>query len=300
MKNIQFIITALLFTICLVPCSNAENKVLSIQSTNIKPYEEAITGFQSTCNLPIDRFVISEMNGKDILREIRKARPSVILCLGMDALEEVKGINDIPVVYVMIPNSQAVSLKGGNFTGVRMNIAQEEQLSVFLKTVPSIKSIGLVYNPENTGYLAQRAIEACAKAGINLIVQETHDPRETPRAIKTMAGKIDGFWMLPDSGVFTSETTDYLFLFSIGNRVPILTFSEIYVKSGALISIGVDAFSMGSQAGELAQKILSGKPASSIPPVDAQKKVISINGKVSEKLGIHIDEKSFEGSNLLK
>jgi putative tryptophan/tyrosine transport system substrate-binding protein len=300
MKNIQFIITALLITICLVPYSNAENKVLSVQSSSIKPYEDAITGFQSKCNLPIDRFVISEMNDKDIVQEIRKVGPSVILCLGMDALEKIKGINDIPVVYIMIPNSQAISLKGINFTGVRMNIAQEEQLFVFLKAVPSIKSIGLVYNPENTGYLAQRAIDACTKAGIKLIVKETHDPRETPRAIKAMVGKIDGFWMLPDSSVFTSVTTEYLFLFSIGNSVPVLTFSEIYLRSGALISIGVDPFDMGSQAGEMAQKILSGKPASSISPVDARKEVISINGKVSEKLGIHIDEKFFEGSKFLK
>jgi putative tryptophan/tyrosine transport system substrate-binding protein len=300
MKNILFIITALLITICLVPFSNAGNKALSIQSTNIKPYEDAITGFQSTCNLPINRFVISEMNGRDIVQEIRKAEPSIILCLGMDALEKIKGINDIPVVYIMIPNSQAVSLKGINFTGVRMNIAQEAQLSVFLKAVPSVKNIGLVYNPENTGYIAQRVIDACTKAGIKLVVKETHDPRETPRAIKAMAGKIDGFWMLPDSSVFTSETTDYLFLFSIGNRVPILTFSEIYLKSGALISIGVDTFNMGSQAGEMAQKILSGKPISSIPPVDARKEVISINSKVSEKLGIHIDEKFIEGSKFLK
>lgn len=298
----KIIITALLFTCCLAQSAGAENRVLSIQSTTITPYEDALKGFQSTCSAPVDRFILSGMKGKDIVQEIRKASPSVILSIGMDALEKVKGIEDIPVVYMMTPGFKTIqeSGKGTNFTGVRMNIAQEEQISIFLKAVPSIKTIGMIYNPDKTRYLAQRAVDACKKAGVNLIAKEVSDPRESPPAIKSMEGKIDGFWMLPDSSLFTSETIEYLFLFSIGNRVPILTFSEIYLDSGVLVSVGVDSFDMGAQAGSIAKEILAGKPPSSIPSVDAKKEVVSINVKTAEKLGIHIDEKLFSGAKFLK
>jgi putative tryptophan/tyrosine transport system substrate-binding protein len=297
-RNIS-IITAFLIA-CLVSRAEAENKVLSIQSTTITPYEEAIKGFQGACNVHVDKFVISEMKDKDIVTEIRKAKPSLILSVGMDAFEKARGIDDIPVVYVMVPGLPPIPEKGISFTGVIMNISQEEKLSAFMKAVPSIKNIGLVYNQEKTGYLAQRAIDACRKAGINLIAKEIHNSREAPAAIKSMEGQIDGFWMLPDSTVFTSETIEYLFLFSIGNRVPILTFSERYLDSGALISVGVDPFDMGSQAGELAREIISGTPVSTILPVDARKAVISINNKIAEKLGINIDEKLFSGVKFLK
>jgi putative tryptophan/tyrosine transport system substrate-binding protein len=242
------------------------------------------------------------MKGKDVVRETRKASPSIILSIGMDALEKVKKIEDIPVIYIMTPGPRTIpeSGKGMNFTGVRMNIAQEEQISIFLKAVPAIKTIGVIYNPDKTRQLAQRAIDACKKAGINLIAKELSDPRESPPAIKSMEGKVDGFWMLPDSSIFTAETIEYLFLFSIVNRVPILTFSEIYLESGALMSVGVDSFDMGAQAGRIANEILAGKPLSSYPPVDAKKEVISINTKTAEKLGIHIDEELFNGARFIK
>jgi putative tryptophan/tyrosine transport system substrate-binding protein len=298
----KLILTALLLAGWLAPAAGAENRVLSMQSTTITPYEEALKGFQSTCSAPIDRFILSEMKDKDILQETRKASPSMILAIGLDALEKVKGIEDIPVVYMMTPGPRTIpeSGKGMNFTGVRMNIAQEEQISIFLRAVPSLKTIGIIYNPNKTKFIAQRAVDACKKAGVNLIAKEVSDPRESPPAIKAMEGKIDGFWMLPDSSIFTSETIEYLFLFSIGNRVPILTFSEIYLESGALMSVGVDSFDMGAQAGRMAKEILAGKPPSSIPPVDAKKEVVSINAKTAEKLGINIDEKLFSGARFIK
>jgi putative tryptophan/tyrosine transport system substrate-binding protein len=298
-KSCTILLLVLFFGGFPVPCAFAEKKVLTIQSSNITPYEDSLKGFQSTCGFLFDRLVLSEMRGKDAVQAIRNANPSVILSIGMDALDKVKGIEDVPIVYVMVTNTQSVAGKG-NFTGIRMSVSQEGQLEVFLKAIPSIKNIGLLYNPENTGYLAQRAAEACKKAGINIVAREVRDPRECPAAVKAMAGKIDGFWMLPDSSVFTSETLEYLFLFSIGNKVPILTFSDTYLDTGALISVGVDPFDMGAQAGLAVCDILAGKPVSALTPVDARKAVVSVNIKAAEKLGIHIDERSLSGARLLK
>jgi putative tryptophan/tyrosine transport system substrate-binding protein len=299
-KNTAVILFALLVSICLIPGVKAEDKILSIQSSTITPYEEAIRGFQSKCGVSIDRFIISEMKDKDIAKEIRKASPSIILAVGMDAIEKTKEIHDTPVVFMMMPNTPSAVANAANFTGVRMNIPQEMQLLTFLKAFPEMKSIGLLYDPSRSGFIAEKAIAVCKKEGINVISKEIHSPRETPAAINEMKGRVDGFWMLPDPGVYTSETIEYLFLFSIGNRVPILTFSEMYLESGALISIGVDPFDMGSQAGEMALDLLTGKPVSAIPPVDARKEVVSINMKVSQKFGISIDEKLFIGAKFLK
>jgi putative tryptophan/tyrosine transport system substrate-binding protein len=293
MKNNILILTSLLVFFFNVSSVTAGDRILSIQSIDITPYQEALKGFQSVCSTDIERFIISEMKEKDIIKEIRKKNPSIILSIGMDALEKIKDINDIPVIYLMVPNPKPVSEKTVNLTGVRMNIRQEDQISSFLKAVPSMKTIGLLYNPDRTGYLAQRAIDACKKAGVTPIGKEIRTSRDTPSAIKGLEGRIDGFWMLPDVTVFTSEGLEYLFLFSMKNKVPILTFSEVYLESGAMISIGVDSFDMGVQAGEMALEILSGRSVFEIQPADARKEVIMINLKVSGKLGIPIDEALF-------
>jgi putative tryptophan/tyrosine transport system substrate-binding protein len=275
----------------------AQVRILSIQSSRFPPYEESARGFQTICKTQMERLVISEMKGMDIVAEIRKARPSLILAIGVDALKEIKGIDDIPVVYLMVSNPQSVSGKGANVTGVRMNVPQEEQVSIFLKAVPSLKTVGLIYNQAMTGYQARRAMDACRDAGVNMIARDISEAREAPSAIMELKGKVDGFWMLPDATVFTPETREFLFLFSMENRVPILTFAEKYVESGAMISIGMDPFDMGVQAGEMALGILSGKPVSAVQPVDARKRVITINQKIAGKLGVAVDEKTIPGAN---
>jgi putative tryptophan/tyrosine transport system substrate-binding protein len=299
-KNNGLILTVLLIIFCNVPFAAAEGKILSIQSIKITPYEEAFNGFQSLCNMPIDRLVISEMKDKNIVKEIRKINPSMILSIGVDALDKIKDINDIPIIYLMVPSPKFVIGKDNNLTGIRMNISQEKQLSIFLKAAPSMKTIGLLYNSEKSNYLAQRVMDACKKAGINLMAKDIKDSRDAPAAIEEMDGRLNGFWMLPDASVFTPETIEYLFLFSMKNKVPILTFSEIYLESGALISIGVDPYDMGAQAGEMALELLYGKSVTAIQPVDARKEVMSINLKVSGKLGVSIDETAFKDVRFLK
>jgi len=300
MKNNILILSALLIFFFNSSAATAGDGILSVQSIDIAPYQEAIKGFQSVCAEDIKRLVISEMKDKNIISEIRKKNPSIILSIGMDALEKIKDIDDIPIIYLMVPNPNSITQKNNNLTGVRMNIPQEEQASIFLKAFPSTKTIGLLYDPDRTDYLAQRAVEACKKAGINLVAKEIHASRDAPSEIKKMEGQIDAFWMMPDVTVFTPESIEYLFLFSMKNRVPILTFSGIYLESGALISIGVDSFDMGAQAGEMAREILSGSQVSDIRPVDARKEVITINLKVSDKLGITVDRALFPDAGFLE
>jgi len=300
MKKHLFILTTLVFFFFTPAIVSAGERIISLQSINIPPYQEAIKGFQSVWDTDIERFVISESKEGDIVKEIMEREPAIILAIGMDALEKIKDIEDIPVIYLMIPNPDALTQKNRNITGVKMNIKQEDQVSLFLKAVPSMKNIGLLYTHEKTGHLAQRAVEACENAGINLIAKEIRSPRDVPSEIKGMEGRIDGFWMLPDVTVFSSEGIKYLFLFSMKNKVPILTFSEIHLESGALISIGMDPFDMGAQAGEMAQQMLKGKSVSDMPPVDARKALVSVNMKIAGKLGITIDTNLLPGAVFLK
>jgi putative ABC transport system substrate-binding protein len=97
--------------------------------------------------------------------------------------------------------------------------------------------------------------------------------------------------MIPDLTVITPETVEFLLLFSLENQIPLLAFSDKYVELGALLSIGIDPFDIGRQAGEMAKKILSGGDVRNVQQVDARKAIISVNLKIARKLGMNIDEK---------
>jgi putative ABC transport system substrate-binding protein len=264
----------------------------------IRPYEEAIEGFRSVCNARMNRLVLRELQGRDVVDKINEIRPEMVLAIGIDALLRVKMVKEIPVVYLMVLNPRS-ALDCDNITGVCMDISQKEQLTSVCRVLPNVKNIGLLYDPARTGHFAERAQHAATEIGIKLIANRIDRPMDVPLTVSGMKGKIDLFWMLPDLTVITPETVEFLLLFSLENEIPVLAFSEKYVELGALMSIGIDAFDIGRQAGEMAQEILSGRDVKRVRPVDARKSVISINMKIAEKLGIVINKKMIKNVKIV-
>jgi len=104
-----------------------------------------------------------------------------------------------------------------------------------------------------------------------------------------MKGDIDVFWMLPDVTVMTPETVEFLVLFSLKYRIPLLAPSEKWLDLGAFLSTGIDAFDMGAQAGDMANKILSGRHVKNVQQALARKYVVSTNLMIAGKLGIGLN-----------
>ena len=158
------------------------------------------------------------------------------------------------------------------------------------RVLPAARSIGLLYDPDQTGNFVQGLRDAAVTMNVNLSATAVRRSRDVPLLLNNMKGSAGVFWMLPDVTVITPETVESLLLFSLENNVPILTFSEKYLELGAMLSIGIDPFDIGVQAGEMAQKLFDsgGKDAQH---VDARKALVSVNLKIAGKLGITIDQK---------
>ena len=267
--------------------TSAAADIVAVQSINIKPYNDALQGFEDACNCDVKRFFVTDSGVEDIIEAVRKTRPAVILAIGMDALDRVKRIKDLPIVYFMILNPPAAA-PDDNITGVSLYIDPVRQLSLLKKTVPDVNTIGLLYDPARTGDFVRRARIAAGKAGTLLIAREIHSPKDVPVQLQGLRGKIDAFWMLPDITVVTPETVEFLFLFSFENRIPVITFSDKYLEMGALISFDIDAPDIGMQAWGMTEKILSGTDIRKIKEADARKAVVTINRKTAGKLGINV------------
>ncbi len=288
---IRNILSIVLFFLLFQGAAEAEQTIVALQSIRVAPYEQAVEGFKSVCGARLKRLVISELKGADVADTIYGIKPDMVLAIGMGALSRVKVIKNIPVVYLMVLNPQSTLSGERNITGVSMNIPPDKQLNTLREALPGMKRIGLLYDPKRTGSLVRAARNAARRIDVALVATEVHSPREVPSSLDAMRGRIDIFWMLPDLTVITPETLELFLLLSLEEGIPILTFSEKYVELGALLSIGIEAFDIGRQAGEMANAVLSGRHVGGIKPVDAKKAVMSINLKVAEKLGIRIDEK---------
>jgi putative ABC transport system substrate-binding protein len=263
--------------------------VLVVQKYRAKPYADVVRGFESVAPGKTSVLVLEELYGEDLLREIRRRSPDLILALGADALSKVRKIGTIPIIYCMVLNPDPLLENGDNITGISMYVSPEIQLAALRKTLPDLKKIGAVYNPAKSGSFLEKARSAAHKMGIRLVTVKVEQAKDFPRALENLPRDLDAYWMLPDSTITTSETVEALILFSIRTNIPVLTFSDKYLRMGAFMSIELDTFDLGKQAGEMAEKIRSGTAAKDIPRTYANHATVTINHSVAGKFGIPLN-----------
>ncbi len=292
-KTVFFIL--LLLTFASGPAA-AEPKVLVLQSVSVAPYEQVVKGFEQASGSTVQRLFISDLKEKEIFQSVRLLRPDMVLAVGRDALSLARQIKTVPIVYCMVLNPLSLLTDEKNIRGVSMNPSPEKQFSELIRLLPGVRNINLLYDPEKSGVFVQRLHEALAKMDVRLTAGAVHHSADVPRRLNELKGKNGIYWMLPDTTVITTETLETIFLFSLEATMPILTFADKYLELGAALSIGINPYDIGSQAGELAQKILSGNGVENSTYLDARKAVVTINEKVASKLGITVDQKVLENN----
>lgn len=265
--------------------------VLVIQGLRVKPFDDALRGFKSVCRANSKTVVVSEAEGIDVLKTVRKERPDMILAIGADALTRVRKIKEIPILYLMVLNPEKIIEGGKNVAGVSMNISPVKYLTLLKKlNLPRLK-VGILYNPVKSGHTVKRIQQAARSMGIEVVAREVHAPKEVPELLGRMRDAVTVLWMLPDPTVVTPDTIEFILLFSQQQGVPVVAFAGKYVDMGALLSLDIDSFDQGKQAGEMANEILNGTAVADLPLADARKAVLKVNRKVAKKLGIDLDNR---------
>ncbi len=298
-RFVFYIITALVF-FAFPADAESDPSIFVVQSSRISPYEEALAGFRESCArlrprkglksiqpLPVTEAILTgKFSGRNIRKKIAAEKPSLIIAIGTNALDAVKTIKNIPIVYLMVPFPETLTKGRKNITGVTMTIPPTRQIKGFKKALPKLKRLGTIFDPNRTGKLVKSLTKAGAQNNISIVAKKTSSAKDVDKILSDLSGTIDAFLMLPDVTIITPETLDLIFLYSLENRVPVLTFSEKYLKSGAALAVTSDNFKMGVQAGELAKKIFTGQRVADLPPEKPKDIKIVTNSIIMKKLGL--------------
>lgn len=284
-RIVVFVVSALLF-LCM-ECPAASREVVVVQSADIRPFSQALEGFEETCDCTIPE-VITTVTTSDIVGKIRRLQPDAVLALGMDALTRVQSIRDIPIFYAMTAGARHPLPELTNLAGTSMFIPPERQIDSIKQLFPNAKRIGVIYDPRNTASLVERAIQYARANSLEVVAKKANGAQDVMPLLEGMNGKIDVFLMTPDVTVITPETVNAMLLFSFQNRLPVFTFSEKYVEMGAVAALTVSPFDLGAQTGEIARKVFRDKSNNGMTRTFARKHVLLINAKIAKKLGIVI------------
>jgi putative tryptophan/tyrosine transport system substrate-binding protein len=234
--------------------------------------------------------------------ELVALKPDVILAYATPSVialsSETKGV---PIVFTQVtdPVSQgfvaSLAHPGGNLTG----FANHEYslggkwLSLLKDVAPSMKRVGLMFNPTTAPYAEpfSRVIEGAASSyGIivstRLMVQSAAD---IEAAITSFSREPNGglIW-LPDS--FSTIYRERAAALAAQHRLPSINDSANWARNGGLIGYGPDLIEMYQLAASYVDQILRGGKASELPVQGPTKFVLSVNLKTARAIGLTISE----------
>lgn len=281
MRTLIFSILALLLAI---PASAAE--LMIIQSLRRDAYDQVARVLQNSCSIKSETMVMSDYSEFDLGRIVREEKPRFVIAIGEEALKEARKLRRVPVVYTMTLNVDENSL-GNNVVGVTMIAAPKNYLKLFKQM--HLRRIGILYDPRRTGAYLERAGQATAGFGIELIPIKVSSPREVLTALqKLKQSSVDGIWLLPDSTAVTPETIDAYFHFAQQQNLPLIGFARSYLEKGALAVLEVSRQMMGEQSCSLVRKLRAGMPVQDLTVVDVSEADLFTNKGVAARLKIEL------------
>jgi len=230
--------------------------VLVLQSRRDPAYEEVLKGFRAGRDVSQRVVVLSDYAEVDVTRIVREEHPRLILAVGDAALKAARPVRQTPILAVMTVAINTSVESQPNLSGISMFSPPERYLATF--KAMKARRVGIIHNPARSGWYLQQARQAAQQVGIELVVREVSASRETLTQFSTLAGKIDGLWMLPDSTAVTRETAEAWFRFSQEQSIPLVSFANAYLGLGAAAVVDIDRAELGRQAGVMATRILSG------------------------------------------
>jgi putative ABC transport system substrate-binding protein len=246
-------------------------------------------GFKSIAPHLFCEIDISENPGKSAAKQrILEAQPDLILALGRDALLAVRDIRDIPVIYLLVVAPEIIIEGRDNITGVNLEIPPELQFDELGRLLPQVRRIGVIYNTAHSAMNIQQA--RLDRPDLQFVALNAQSTREVPALLEELRGRVDLIWLLPDLIVTNPDILESYFLFSFRNKVPVLAFSEKYLKRGAAIVVTFDLQAMAEQAAVMAARIMGGAPVSAVPRMNISRVKTIINPAIVRKLQLAITE----------
>ncbi len=286
-----------LFLFCLLafvaPDRVGAAEVVILKSADLPAYNQAVAGFKAVVALSPSSVELnlkgSAKLSPDQVELIRKTDPSVLFAVGSKAAQVAKEkFPEIPVVFCMVMDPAKYNLKAPKMTGIRLDIPLDRQFNVMRSVLPSLRRIGVLYDPGKTGHLVDEARLLAKSMELELVAKQVSAEKEVPPALRALLSQVEALWLVPDSTVLTEDSLKFVLGTALDLNIPVIGFSSELVRNGALVGLSVSYDGVGRQAGELAKKILLDQytPSSAMVPPDSLH--LALNLRTARFLGITI------------
>lgn len=212
----------------------------------------------------------------------------ILVTIGAKAWRQALDSGDTPVIAV-IPPSGLAELQSRRSSRIVAVLLVEQPLTRFLNLVqllsPRGRESGILAGPqiqERIPRLEQQAQER----GVHLDVEKISRESEVGPAVERLVQRVSLLLALPDGAVHTATTVPPLLLISYRAGIPVIGFSESYLRAGAALALYSTPEQVAQQILENLSAYRQNKFLSSLQYMRYY--TVGVNAPVARSLGLPI------------
>lgn len=264
-----------------------ERSVALLSSGKAAFYASSVAGIKQKLAEKGTSSVLScDITDEAWVRTMESRPPAVIVTVGSKATEAaIQQFPDTAIVFTMVLSPRYTSAR---VTGVSLDIPPRQQFKMAQRLCPQIHAIGVIYSTPAAEELVSIGKAQASSMGLEVIAVHVASVDDVYSAIRFLGKRTDALWMIPDTMVFTPESTEDLLLYALREKIPVIGLSPSYVKAGALFSLSCDYEDIGRQSGEMAQRIIDGDLPAAIPLEGPARTDLAVNLITAERIGVRV------------
>lgn len=224
-----------------------------------------------------------------IAQKFMSDKPDVIVGIATIAAQAAMAATkdtDIPVVFSSVTDPIGAKLvtsleaPGGHVTGVSNFVSVESQFKLFKRVYPTLKTLGVIYNPGEANSIALNAMmeKAAPSFDLTLAMAVASKTSDVMAATRSLCGKVDAVFVNNDSTALSAFKSVVKAAQACG--IPAFVSDIDIADQGALAALGPDQREVGRQTARMVDFILK-NPGKPLPPVEfPQKREEYINKEI--------------------
>lgn len=264
----KFLLSALLVLELICPrYSLAEQPIAVLLSREILPYVAMVTGFEAGLgNQPVQRFFFDEkgqpftLTGRESLLTPEKF--SALVAVGPEALGylQARSASSTPLFYAMVLNPQHLLFPSPDLKtcGIALNLPVEVQLAALQQQLPTLKHLGILFDPANNQTWFDRAQGVAQQFNIELLPLQI---RRTDGRLELVGdfSRPDALMFIPDKSIISQAIIQYVIKQAVLQRIPAVGYNQFFLDSGAALAFVIDYRQIGQQVAQQVETVLAGQ-----------------------------------------
>ena len=285
--------------------ASASSAILVVASGSTDVYTEVIDSFvhslNTTCSKHSMNCVESSYDvihldrvNENTLRSSVQERRRLIVTIGRQAAVRITDLNpSVPILHTLIPHEVYQQLpsskRSPSVSAIFIDQPIQRRLLLLKEAMPQRTRVGILISRSSLDI--QTKITSLAKIyGLKPVFEVLEDEAQLGSVLTQLLDRSDVLLAVPDPVIFNRNTVRNILLSSYHYQIPVIGFSEAYVKAGAITAVFSTPEEIGRQAGEEIAKFLEGGGNQLPSPAYPKYYSVVCNQRVSNSLHINIPD----------